>query len=129
LLIDGIRNPKEYTTSSYFVVKTKFNNVVVTSNNEFGRVPFTPAPIVTAGGVVKNHLNVYIEQGASYTFTFTPSKTYPAQSSIRFIFPEGFSSNQVQCNVSGVADTGMKTRVLPGSYVYDCLNLKKELSG
>jgi hypothetical protein len=125
LLIDNVRNPKEYTTSSDFVVKTKFNNVVVTSNNEFGRVPFTPTPVTTPGGTVRNQLNVYIEQGASYTFTFTPSKTYPIQSSLRFIFPEGFASNQIQCNVSGVVDTSMQTRVLPGEYVYDCLNLKR----
>jgi hypothetical protein len=48
---------------------------------------------------------------------------------LRFIFPEGFVSNRVQCNVSNVEDPSMVTRVFPSQNVYDCLNLKKPLSG
>jgi hypothetical protein len=44
VVIDGVLNPKDYTTSSYFTVQTLFKNVVVTSNSVFARVPFTPAP-------------------------------------------------------------------------------------
>ena len=107
IVIDNIRNPKDYTTSSYYVVETLFKNVVITRNSEFGRIPFTKAPTTTSGGLVKNKLNTYIEQGSSYRFLFTPSKSYPANSTLRFIFPEGFSSNRVQCNVSGIVDRRM----------------------
>jgi hypothetical protein len=44
VVIDGVLNPKDYTTSSYFSLQTLFKNVVVTSNTQFARVPFTPAP-------------------------------------------------------------------------------------
>ena len=60
---------------------------------------------------------------------FTPSQTYPKDSSLRFIFPEGFKSNKVECNVSGVVDPKMITRVFPAENVYDCLNLKQPLTG
>lgn len=129
IVIDGVLNPTDYTTSSYFTVQTLFKNVVVTSNNEFGRTPFTKAPIATAGGVFENYLNTYIEQGASWTFKFTPSTNYPSNTSLRFVFPEGFTSNGVQCNVSGVVDPRMITRLFPSKNVYDCLNLYMPLTG
>lgn len=44
VVIDGVANPTDYKTSSYFSVQTLFKNVVVTSNAQFARVPFTPAP-------------------------------------------------------------------------------------
>jgi hypothetical protein len=44
IVIDGVLNPKDYTTSSFFSLQTLFKNVVVTSNTQFARVPFTPAP-------------------------------------------------------------------------------------
>jgi hypothetical protein len=44
VVIDNVLNPKDYSTSSYFVVQTLFKNVVITSNTEFARVPFTPVP-------------------------------------------------------------------------------------
>ena len=44
IVIDGVLNPKDSTTSSYFSVQTLFKNVVVTSNAQFARVPFTPTP-------------------------------------------------------------------------------------
>lgn len=129
IVIDNVLNPKDYTTSSAFQVQTLFQSVVVTSNTNFGRTPLTPAPIVTTGGTFSNTLNKYIEQGSSWIFTFTPSTTYSYTSSLRFIFPPGFSSNKVQCNVSGVVDPNMQTRVFPSQNVYDCLNLAHSLSG
>lgn len=44
VVIDNVLNPKDYSTSSFFVVQTLFKNVVITSNTEFARVPFTPVP-------------------------------------------------------------------------------------
>lgn len=44
IVIDNVLNPSDYTTSSYFVVQTLFQNVVITSNKQFGRTPFTSAP-------------------------------------------------------------------------------------
>lgn len=87
IVVDGVKNPIDYTTSSYFTVQTLFKNVVVTSNKEFGRTPFTKAPIITPGGTFDNYLNTYIEQGASWTFKFTPSTSYPTNTSLRFVFP------------------------------------------
>ena len=129
IVVDNVLNPKDYTTSSSFQVQTLFQSVVVTSNTDFGRTPLTPAPVVTAGGTFSNSLNKYIEQGSSWIFTFTPSVTYNSTSSLRFIFPPGFSSNKVQCNVSGVVDPNMQTRVFPNQNIYDCLNLAHSLSG
>lgn len=129
IVIDNVLNPQDYTTSSFFVVETLFKNVVVTRNSEFGRTPFTPTPITTSGGTFFNYLNVFIEQGASWTFKFTPSQAYPVNTTLRFVFPEGFSSNGVKCNVSNVVDPSMETRVFPSLNVYDCLNLKQPISG
>ena len=84
---------------------------------------------MTTGSIVSNALNTFIEQGSSWAFNFTLAGTYPSNSTLRFIFPEGFLSNKVQCNVSGNVDPEMKTRVFPNKYVYDCLNLQQSLSG
>jgi hypothetical protein len=51
VVVDGVLNPRTdpsaptpQDTSSYFSVATLFKNVVVTSNTQFARVPFTAAP-------------------------------------------------------------------------------------
>ncbi len=44
IVIDGVLNPRDYTTSSFFSVQTLFKNVAVTSNAQFARVPFTLPP-------------------------------------------------------------------------------------
>lgn len=74
-------------------------------------------------------MNTFIEQGSSWTFNFTLAGTYPSNSSIRFVFPPDFYSNKIQCNVSGVVDPSMATRVFPSQNVYDCMNLRRPLSG
>lgn len=79
--------------------------------------------------LVYNYRNTLIEQGSSWVFKFTLSKTYPADTTIRFVFPEGFSSHKVQCNVSGVIDPSLRTRTFAKMNVYDCLNINSELSG
>jgi len=84
---------------------------------------------MTAGGIVTNLVNSFIEQGSSWGFKFTLSGSYPSNSTLRFIFPEGFISNKIQCNVSGNVGTDMRTRVFPNRHVYDCLNLNQQLSG
>jgi hypothetical protein len=78
---------------------------------------------------VNNYVNTYIEQGSSWTFNFTLGGNYSSNSSIRFIFPQDFYSNKIQCNVSGNIDPNMQTRVFPSQNVYDCLNLKLPLTG
>ena len=72
---------------------------------------------------VFNYENRLIEQGSSWVFNFTLSKDYPVNSTIRFVFPEGFSSYKVQCNISGIVDARLRTRVFPNKHVYDCLNI------
>ena len=79
--------------------------------------------------LVYNYRNTLIEQGSSWVFKFTLSKTYPADTTIRFVFPEGFSSHKVQCNISGVTDPSLRTRTFAKMNVYDCLNINSELSG
>lgn len=77
---------------------------------------------------MNNFVNRYIEQGSSWNFNFTLSKSY-TNATVRFIFPQNFLSNKIQCNVSGVVDPNMKTRVFPSQNVYDCLNLQQPLGG
>lgn len=45
------------------------------------------------------------------------------------MFPDGFTSNKVQCNISGIVDSTTKTRVFPQGNIYDCLNINAVLSG
>lgn len=47
---------------------------------------------------------------------------------MRFIFPDGFTSAKVQCNISGIFDPALETRVFPQQNVYDCLNIKNTLA-
>ena len=77
---------------------------------------------------VNNYENRLIEQGSSWSFEFTLSKSYPADSTIRFVFPEGFSSSKIQCNITGIVDEDLKTRVFPNKHVYDCLNIKSQIT-
>jgi hypothetical protein len=84
---------------------------------------------MTPGGTVNNYQNTYIEQGSSWSFNFSLVGSYSSNSSLRFTFPEGFTSNKVQCNVSGNVDPNLQTRVFPAQNVYDCLNLQQALSG
>ena len=51
------------------------------------------------------------------------SKTYPKDTTIRVVFPEGFTSHRVLCNITGITDPSLKTRVFPKLNVYDCLNI------
>jgi hypothetical protein len=88
-----------------------------------------PYAVATSGGTVNNYVNTYIEQGSSWTFNVTLAKNYSSGSSIRFVFPADFYSNKIQCNVSGVIDPNVQTRVFPSQNVYDCLNLGQPLSG
>lgn len=56
------------------------------------------------------------------------SKAYPANSTLRFIFPEGFTSAKVICNITGVSVPSMKTYVFPNGHIYDCRNINSGLS-
>ena len=76
---------------------------------------------------VNNYENRLIEQGSSWAFDFTLSKIYPWNTTIRFVFPEGFSSSKVQCNITGIVDSNLQTRVFPNGHVYDCLNVKSRI--
>ena len=127
IVLDNVANPSGYSTSSYFTVGVLFQEVTVANNNEFGRAAFTSVPTTTTGAIVKNYENKYIEQGSSWTFKFTLSQAYSDTYTLRFVFPEGFTSKKVQCEVSGIVDPTMATRVLPNEHVFDCLNLKQEL--
>ena len=62
-------------------------------------------------------------------FRFTPSTAYPASTSLRFIFPSGFSSSKVQCKIAGISDPKMRTRSFPNKHVFDCLNINAGMSG
>jgi hypothetical protein len=70
-----------------------------------------------------NYQNTLIEQGSSWFFAFTLSKAYPKDHTIRFIFPENFKTLKVQCNITGVLDQALQTRVFPQQNIYDCLNV------
>ena len=80
-------------------------------------------------GLVYNYENNLVEQGSTWVFRFTLAGTYSQNSTIRFVFPEGFSSSKVQCNITGIVDSTMQTRVFPQGNIYDCLNVKASLSG
>jgi hypothetical protein len=45
------------------------------------------------------------------------------------VFPDGFSSNKVQCNITGIIDSTLQTRVFPQRNIFECLNVKASLSG
>lgn len=70
-----------------------------------------------------------VEQGSTWVFKFTLAGSYSQNSTIRFVFPEGFTSNKIQCNITGIVDSTMQTRVFPQQNIYDCLNVKATLSG
>jgi hypothetical protein len=85
--------------------------------------------VSSASGIVYNYQNTLVEQGSTWIFNFTLAGSYESNSTIRFIFPDGFSSNKIQCNISGVTDSSIKTRVFPQGNIYDCLNINTPLSG
>lgn len=84
---------------------------------------------MSSTGLVYNYENNLVEQGSTWVFRFTLAGTYPQNSTIRFVFPEGFSSNKIQCNITGIVDSTMQTRVFPQANIYDCLNVKASLLG
>jgi hypothetical protein len=90
---------------------------------------FNPLVINFIAGKVYNYENVLVEQGSTWVFRFTLLGNYSENSTVRFIFPEGFTSNKVQCNITGIIDSQMKTRVFPQLNIYDCLNVRASLSG
>lgn len=94
------------------------------------QVIFILSLVITAStGLVYNYENNMVEQGSTWVFRFTLTGSYSQNSTIRFVFPEGFSSNKVQCNITGIVDSTMETRVFPQGNIYDCLNVKATLSG
>ena len=90
---------------------------------------FSIQVILASTGLVYNYENNLVEQGSTWVFRFTLAGNYPQNSTIRFVFPDGFSSNKVQCNITGIVDSTMQTRVFPQGNIYDCLNVKGSLSG
>ena len=76
-----------------------------------------------------NYDNLLVDQGSSWVFRFTPSTAYPAATTLRFVFPEGFSSSKVQCDIAGITDPNMRTRGFPNKHVFDCLNINAAMSG
>jgi hypothetical protein len=83
---------------------------------------------ISSVGTVQNYQNTFIEQGSSWIFNFQTSNAYQSNSSLRFIFPKGFMSNKIQCNVSGMFNSIVQTRVLPNGNIYDCLNINTTIS-
>jgi hypothetical protein len=127
VVISGVTNPTYANISSQFSIATLFQQIEVTTNSQFGQSPFSASPAASSTGTVANAFNTLIEQGSSWIFSFTPAQAYPANSSLRFLFPTGFSTNQVVCNVTGLFNQVVDTRVLPGGNVYDCLNVNMAL--
>jgi len=87
VVIDNVRNPSDFSTSSFFTVSTLFKEVLVSSNSNFGRTPFTPTPTQTTGAIVQNFENKFIEQGSSWTFSFTLTGSYAVNHTLRFVYP------------------------------------------
>jgi hypothetical protein len=85
--------------------------------------------IASTTGQVFNFENNLIEQGSTWVFRFTLAGSYGQNSTIRFVFPEGFNSNKVQCNITGIIDSTLQTRVFPQRNIFECLNVKASLSG
>lgn len=73
--------------SSYFSIATLFKTVHVIENLEFGKTAFTNTPIATQTGQMNNFANTLVDQGSTWTFSFSLSQTYPANYTLRFIFP------------------------------------------
>lgn len=128
VVISGVTNPTTANISSQFSIATLFQQIEVTTNAQFGQSPFSAAPATSSVGTVQNAFNTLIEQGSSWIFSFTPSQAYPANSSLRFIFPTGFQTNQITCNVTGLYNQMVDTRVLPGGNIYDCLNVNMAMA-
>jgi len=70
-----------------------------------------------------NYRNTLIEQGSTWVFSFTLSRSYPKHYTLRFIFPEDFRTSKVQCDVQSVFDPALVTRVFPQQNIYDCQNI------
>jgi hypothetical protein len=128
VVVNGITNPLSSTISSQFAISTLFQTIQVTTNMQFGQSPFSAAPVTSSVGTVQNTFNTLIEQGSSWVFNFTPSQAYPANSSLRFIFPTGFNTNKIVCNVTGLFNQAIDDRVLPNGNIYDCLNINMALA-
>ncbi len=69
-----------------------------------------------------------IEQGSSWIFKFRPSASYSSNSSLRFLFPSGFTTNKIVCNVTGLFNSIITERVLPSANIYDCLNVEMPIT-
>lgn len=127
VVINGVVNPYYVSMSSQFTLSTLFKTIHITTNPQFGQTPFSSTPATSSIGTVTNAFNTLIDQGSSWIFTFTPSNSYAANSSLRFIFPSGFSTNKIVCNVTGLFNSIVTERVLPSGNIYDCLNINKAI--
>jgi hypothetical protein len=68
-----------------------------------------------------------VGQGSTYQFTFQLNTQYPINSTMRFNFPSGFTSNNPLCKVSGVYNQFITTYVLANNRSVECQQINKTL--
>jgi len=54
-------------------------------------------------GAVYKLSNDRISEGSSWEFRFTPASSYSSGNSLRFTFPDGFTTKQVLCDVNTIS--------------------------
>ncbi|KAL4505423.1 hypothetical protein ABPG72_002485 [Tetrahymena utriculariae] len=129
VIVGEVTNPRFTDTSSQFKIRSYRNDVLIDSNDGFGFISFSQSPGQILNPNIFRLSNSRIREGSSWEFSFTPSKAYPAGCSLRFTFPEGYTSKQALCDVQGLAGQNPSTLLLFNQRIVTCQNVNKDLQG
>lgn len=119
VLISQVTNPSTSgTISSSFVVCLMVSNMVTTCSQNFGKVVFPPAPVITSATsmfpLITSLNTLVVGQSSTYQIRFSLSKTYSAGNSIRITFPLGFQTSTTPiCQMNGTYNQVITTFVWP----------------
>ncbi|EAR88803.2 hypothetical protein TTHERM_00262990 (macronuclear) [Tetrahymena thermophila SB210] len=129
VIVGEVTNPRFTDTSSQFKIRSYRNDVLIDSNDGFGFISFSQSPGQILNPNIFRLSNSRIREGSSWEFSFTPSQSYPAGCSLRFTFPEGYTSKQALCDVQGLAGQNPNTLLLFNQRIVTCQNVNKDLNG
>lgn len=122
-----MQNPALYQASGQFKIQTLYNDVVMDRNEIFGQQFFAQPPGTLASGSVVIDTNSKIREGSTLKFTFRTAADYAAGNSIRFTFPEGFTSSRAMCDVLLLVGAAPQSIVLHNSRIVTCKSVAKTL--
>lgn len=116
--------------SSYFSIKTFYNNVLVDSNDNFGFIIFNQATAGltdTSTELTSGQPSTVISEITNWSFKFKPTTYIPKNSTIRITFQDEFVAVSPICNLKDNFGQCPNSVILHNYRIVECRNIAKDM--